>query len=354
LQEIVKQFHEKTAKKNVKLQDLEKLSKEYLDAIDAPTRWALAGIVYAYFLRPDDLLVSEDALLLRKHRFAALEHEPGLDRVFETSQFITSSEHAGSNFQGGFAVFGDVAGFAAAVSAKLGGDNGELSAGKQLSAIRSTNWEQLRDQDLRLFGLKVAVAREWIVRAAGQPALADSLGEASFGLLSLTRRAELLSALADGNWRSVWKVVTLSDQYFLADRYLERYPKDLWDSPATQAMRREMARNDGSRLEMLGTDFAATFGCSHSHLRGAMPYEEYEKDILPFKLAERSAEFKLYLARYADTAGLSASELGVVAEPAARAILKRIQLSDVHDWRSVLAGYAGFDGKAWEEALTAR
>jgi hypothetical protein len=173
-------------------------------------------------------------------------------------------------------------------------------------------------------------------------------------LLSLTRRAELLGALADGNWRSVWRVATLSDQYFLADRYLERYPQDPWDSPATRALRRELARNDGSRLAMLGAEFASTFGCSHPHLRGAMPYEEYEKDILPFKLAERSAEFKLYLARYADTAGLSASALERVAEPAARAILKRIQLSDVHEWRSVLAGYAGFDGKAWEEALTAR
>jgi hypothetical protein len=354
LQEIVKQFHEKTSKKNVKLQDLEKLSREYLDAIDSPTRWALAGIVYAYFLRPDDLLVSEDTLLLRKHQFAILERAGVMERVFDPSQLIASSERAGSNFQGTFATFGDSAGFAAAMSAKLGGENGQISAGKQLSAIRSTNWDQLRDEDLRLFGLKVAVAREWIVRAAAQPDLADTLGEDSFGLLSLTRRAELLAALADGNWRSVWNVVTLSDQYFLGDRYLERYPKDPWDSPATRALRREMARNDGSRLAKLGNEFAATFSCSHPHLRSAMPYEEYEKDMIPFKLAERSAEFKLYLARYADTAGVSASDLAAVAEPAVRTILRHMQLSDAHDWRSVLEGYAHFDAKAWAEAMTAQ
>jgi Tfp pilus assembly protein PilF len=354
LQEIVKQLHEKTAKKNVKLQDLEKLSKEYLEAIDSPTRWALAGIVYAYFLTPDDLLVSEDTLLLRKHQFAVLEHVGGMERVFEPSQIIPSSERAGSNFQGTFATFADSAGSAAAMSAKLGGDNGQLTAGKQLSAIRSTNWDQLRDEDLRLFGLKVAVAREWIVRAAAQPDLADTLGEASFGLLSLTRRSELLAALADGNWRSAWSVVTLSDQYFLGDRYLERYPKDPWDSPATRALRRELARNDGSRLSNLGNEFAAIFGCSHPHLRSAMPYEEYEKDIAPFKLAERSAEFKLYLARYADMAGVSASALEAVAERAARAILKHMQMSDVHDWKSVLESYAHFDDKAWAEVLTAQ
>jgi hypothetical protein len=302
LTEIVKQFREKTARKNVKLPDLEKLSTEYLAAIDVPTRWALAGIVYAYFLRPDDLLVSEDPLLLRKHQFVSLNPASGSTIVFEASKVQQSSEKAGSNFLGGFANFADAAGYAAAKSAKLGGDNGELIAGKQIGAIRSTAWERLQDGDLRLFGLRLAVAREWVARAASQPELAESLGDAAFGLLSLTRRAELLGALADGNWPAVWNLLTLSDLYFLSDRYLARYPKDPWTSAATQALRREAARNDGSRLALLGAQFPATFGCSHPHLRAAMPYEQYEKE--PFKLAERSAEFKLYLARYADSAGL--------------------------------------------------
>jgi len=351
LPEIAKQFREKTAKKNVKLQDLDKLAREYLDAIEVPTRWALAGIVYAYFLRPDDLLVSEDPLLLRKHQFVTF-NPIGSSPVFEASKLMKSSEKAGSNFLGGFASFADSAGYAAAVSAKLGGDNGQLIASKQISAIRSTNWQQLRDEDLRLFGLKVAVAREWVVRAAGQPDLAQSVGEAVFGLLSLTRRAELLGAVADGDWRAVWNVLTLSDLYFLANRYLEHYPTDPWTSPATQALRWEMKRNDGSRLTMLGAELLAIAGCSHAHLRGAMPYEQYEGD--PFKLAERSAEFKLYLVRYADAAGLSASAMGAVAENAARAVLKQLQLSDIYDWRSVLASFSGFDGKGWEEASIAR
>ena len=354
LQEIVKQFHEKTAKKSVKLQDLEKLSRDYLEAIDVPVRWALEGIVYAYFLRPDDLLVSEDPLLLRKHQFVGLDRMDKTARVFEPSEIKQSSENAGSYFTGGFAEFADAAGSAAAMSAKLGGDYGQMFAGKQIGAIRSTNWENLRDQDLRLLGLEVAVAREWIVRAASRPELEASLAEATLGLLSLTRRAELMGALNDGNWRSVWNAVTLSDLYFLAGRYLERYAADPWQSPATQALRRETGRNDGARLQLLGAELAASFGCAHPHLRGAMPYEEYEKDMASSRLAERSAEFKLYLARYADTAGLSASSLGPVAESAARAILKKMQLSDFHDWRSVLAGFSGIDGKSMQEAMTAR
>jgi len=354
LQEIVKQLHDKIAKKNFKVQDLEKLSREYLDAIDAPVRWALTGIVYAYFLSPTDLLVSDDPLLLRKHQFIGLGRGGENAHVFEPASFNPSSGMAGSYFIGGFAEFADAAGSAAAMSAKLGGDYGQLFAGKQISAIRSTNWESLRDEDLRLLGLKVAVAREWIVRAAQQPELEASLAEATFGLLSLTRRAELLGALTDGAWRSVWNVVTLSDLYFLAGRYLERYQADPWVSPATQALRREVGRNDGARLQALGPELAASFGCAHPHLHAAMPYEEYENDMIPSRLAERGAEFKLYLARYADTAGLSASSLGPVAETIARAILKRMQLSDLHDWRSVLAGFSGIDGKLMQEAMTAR
>jgi hypothetical protein len=180
------------------------------------------------------------------------------------------------------------------------------------------------------------------------------LGEATFGLLSPTRRTELRGALGDGNWHAVWNVLTLSDLYFLADRYLERYPKDGWTSAATAALRKELAHNDGSRLEWLGAEFATTFGCSHPHLHSAMPYEQYENDLMPARLAERSAEFKLYLALYADQAGLSASAMGTVAEGAARVVLKGMQLSDAHDWRSVLAGYAGMDGKVWGEALAAK
>ena len=162
-------------------------------------RWALAGIVYAYFLNPADLLVSEDPLLLRKHQFITLDQGLKNTHVFEPASFNASSDKAGSYFIGGFAEFADAAGSAAAMSAKLGGEYGEMFAGKQIGAIRSTNWESLRDEDLRLLGLKVAVAREWIVRAAQQSELEASLAEATFGLLSLTRRAELLGALSDGN-----------------------------------------------------------------------------------------------------------------------------------------------------------
>ncbi|MBZ5678130.1 MAG: hypothetical protein LAP61_28120 [Acidobacteriia bacterium] len=146
---------------------------------------------------------------------------------------------------------------------------------------------------MRLLSLKIAVAREWIVRAASHADVQTGLFESSLGLLSLTRRANLVEALAENDWTAVWSSVTLSDLYFLGDRYLERYQTDPWQSPATRALREVAAHNDGSRLVWLGAEFDDLFLCSHPHLRTARPYEDLEKEILPGKVAERSAEFKL-------------------------------------------------------------
>ncbi len=334
LQEIVKDLRTKIAKKKVNPKDLAKLAQDYLAEINGPVRWALEGIVYACFLSPEDLLVSEDPLLLRKHRFGNLAPDPKQKMLLhERSDVNQSSEGIGSYFTGGFASFEDAAGKAAAQSAKLGGEYGEAIASKQMAALRSIDWGNLHDDDLRVSGLKVTVAREWIGRAASQPELDASLAEATLGLLSLTRRANLIAALGDRDWGTVWSCVTLSDLYFLGDRYLAQYAADPWQSPATRALR------------------AAHPNAAKLGLERATPYEDREKELLPDKIAERSAEFNLYLVRYADGAGIPAAALGALAEPAARVLLKRMQLADIYDWRSELAAYSELDGKVLQEAL---
>ena len=52
LPEIVKQFREKTAKKKVNPKDLEKLSQDYLEEMDAPVRWALGRRGLRLFPQP--------------------------------------------------------------------------------------------------------------------------------------------------------------------------------------------------------------------------------------------------------------------------------------------------------------
>jgi len=350
LAELTQQFQQKIAAKSVSAKDLGRLADDYLEEMEAPVRWALTGIVYAYFLDPEDVLVSEDPLLLRKHKFVRARFGVKVPS-FETAGLEQTSSGAGSYFAGGLADFGDAAGDAAARNAHLGGEHGRAVAAKQIAALRVTNWKNLRDEDLRLLSLKVAVAKEWIVTAARQPDVEGELAESTLGLLSLTRRADLLASLRSQNWPGVWRSVTLADLYFLADRYLQHYATDPWKSPATVALRHSMLVNDGSRLQSLGGQYSDTFGCSHSHLRSAAPYETFESQQFPNPIAERSAEFKLYLARFADIAGIPAQALGAIAEPAARSIFERMHLSDTHDWRSVLAAYASLDSKTVEEVL---
>jgi Ca-activated chloride channel homolog len=64
---------------------------------------ALAGQVYAAWLAPDGLLVSEDRGLLRRHRFATET------AAFNEAELERSSSGTGSRFSGGFANFGELA-----------------------------------------------------------------------------------------------------------------------------------------------------------------------------------------------------------------------------------------------------
>lgn len=102
--------------------------------------WAMA-----LYLSPDDLVVSEDPLLLRKHQFLVLRGGVVKPRLHEPADVNASSERAGSYFTGGFASFGNAAGRAAAQSAKLGGEHGEAIVSKQMAALRATDWSKLRE-----------------------------------------------------------------------------------------------------------------------------------------------------------------------------------------------------------------
>ena len=118
---------------------------------------------------------------------------------------------------------------------------------------------------------------------------------------------------------------------------------DLWESPLVLATRREMDINRSSQLELLGANLAELFGCDHPHLMFLAPYEEFERYMFPDKLAERLSEFKLYLANYADSAGIPAAALEEIAEPLARQLLGRASMSDTRDWFAVPEAMSAID-----------
>src|SRR5207237_1034488 len=106
---------------------------------------------------------------------------------------------------------------------------------------------------------------------------------------------------------------------------------DLWNSPVTIALRSIAAVNDGSRLNILGPIPYHSLGCQHPHLVADAPYEEYALRMFPEELAERSAEFKLFLAFEADSLGVEPSALSDIAETLASRAFRSIQMTDSKD-----------------------
>lgn len=351
VQKLAAELTQKLSKRKTNTKDIEKILQELLGELQPQITLALAGQVYAYFLRPSDLVVSEDPLLLRKHHYFNFDSDSGRKQLLVESTFHQSSEGIGSYFVGGLAQFALAAGNAASVGWKTAGPGGSASIAAQVAAIRSTAWDRLQESDQRLASLRITVAREWIYMSAGQEEAFRALSEDTMGVLSLSRRADLLNGIEEANWREVWESVTLPDLFVLGGKYLERFKTDLWNSPLTVSLRSVVAANDGSRLNTLGPIPYHSFGCSHPHLVPDAPYEEYESQVFPYELAERTADFKLFLALQADSLGVEPSALADVAETLASKAFRSTQMMDSKDWRSLLAGFASIKPKDIKQAL---
>ena len=346
--ELIVRLKQRLAKKKVNQKDVEQLVEELEGVICPQVKLALSGAVYAYFLSPDDLLVSQDPLLLRKHRFLKLD--PGEQGIFTPSDLFTTNEGLGSYIEGGFADFPVTAGKVAFSGSEPPANTAFLAAA-QIGALRASDWSRLSEQDLIAFGLRLRLAREWVLHAGADATLLAGLEEDTHGLLSPTRRGELLDAVAARDWSGAFKSMTLGDLYSLSQRYLERYPADAWQSPVTAAVRRIADPADDTRFRSLGASAADLQGCSHAHLAAAGPYEEYEKLLLPYKLAERSAEFKLYVADFAGRTGIPPAALNALGQPIAFQAVKRMKMADMFDWRGALLAFADLNEAAVAAAL---
>ena len=292
--------------------DARKLTHQMLSEISPHVTLALAGIVYAYFLGPDDLLISEDALLLRKHQFVDPAMAKSKEALFPQVDLRIINESSGSYLLGGFAGFSAIAGRLAAAGRE---GHGDAVVDTQMAALRDAALQSLSNRDLRLVGLKVQTARDWITRSAKDAAVAADLSEATIGLLSLSRRRALLNGLYTDNWPAVWEAVTLGDLYRLGSKYVK--DRDAWRGAPRLA-----------------------------------PYEAYERYMSPSRTAQRAAEFQLYLAESMDRAGVPAAVFGAIAEPLARTVFSKLRMTDARDWRSVLAAFQEINPQMIQEALT--
>jgi hypothetical protein len=329
----------------------QKTAEELLKALEPQITAALAGPVYAYYLRSADLVVSEDPLLLRKHRFFDFGSSTDRRVLLQEAYFVPSSEGVGSYFQGGFAQFGLAAGRAAAAGWRQGGTGADAMMSAQIAAIRAAAWDHLIESDQRLLSLRILAAREWIVQSASEPEYFQALSEKTMGLLSLSRRADLLNGIEDRDWQTVWESITLPDLFLLGKEYPGIDSKHRDPSPVVAELRELAASNDGSRLDILARIPYQVLGCSHPHIANDAPYEEYERRLIPEDLAERTADFKLFLAYRANNLGLEPADIGRVAEKLAGRAFRASQLADYHDWRSLFAAYASLTDNDIKQAL---
>jgi hypothetical protein len=290
-------------------------------------------------------------MLLRKHRYIDFSPEARNTAANLDSEFHHESEGVGSYFSGGLAEFSLAAGYAAAAGAKMGSAAADEAMAAQIAANRAATWDQLQEADQRLLSLRVTVAREWIVQSAQRPDLLAALNEETTGRLSLSRRADLSNGIQSRDWARVWDSLTLPDLFTLGTAYLARFKSDPWSSPVTAALRSVAAADDGTRLSILGAIPYRAFGCAHPYLTSDAPYEEYERHQVPADIAERSAEFKLFLAFDADRLGIEPAALSKVAEPLSAKAFRAARMTDFRDWRSLLAAYASIGPQDLKQAL---
>jgi hypothetical protein len=279
--------------------------------------------------------------------------DPRRKPAFPRAGINVTSAGAGTVFYGTLASIRRTGGRLAAFSAGQKNAMSSSFLAAELSNLQSTTWANLTNADLRHFRLTTLLAREWALVAALDREQREPFAAALSGLLPASRGWSLMRTLDQRDWRRVWDNLTLADLYVLGRRCIESPAQPSWESPVTLALA-ALGDGEGDRVQLLGRTLSERFENSVPRLDVLAPYEEYERYLFPSRIAERSAEFKLYLARYWDSRALPASAMGAVAEPAVLETLQRAGLRSVYDWRAVLNSYHSISGDVLDQLLEDR
>lgn len=347
--EAMRSLRERASRRRPSSRDLERSGAEARRALTPWLELALRGLVMSYYLRPEDLPVSEDPLLLRKYLYY-----PGRDvanSFFPPPNFKVDSATAGAVPSGSLAGIVPVAGRIAMTGQPGAGGFAEAVEAQQLGAIRNALFWRLRDEDLRALHLAVLAGREWVVEAAFDEGEARALEEAAAGLVSAERLARLdrLLARLQGareaglapswsvreyveTWQTIWETLSVSDLYWLG----RRRSHGTETSYAWLALKRMPARVHQGPVHELGVVPLEHARSIVPKLLRLPPYEDYAAQLAPQRAGERLAEFGLSLACAVDEAGLDAEAVGLLAEPLARLMLQELEMSDVADFRPAM------------------
>ena len=349
LKQTERRLERAATRKRPRLPELQRIARRLVDEMLPQVCLALTGIVYSYYLRPEDLPISEDPLFLRKHEYYDSDISFNT-KYFERTQLVGLGEDTGTYIKGGLSGMASAAGHVARFGIRVMDPDAQALAGVELGSMRATRWTALRDADLRRLSLSVLLGREWIVEAASDQESRAALIRTVQGIVSVNRTRQLLAALAESDWARAWGSLTLADLYRIGRERLAAPLRQTADSPVSAALRElPQEPENWNRLDVLGPVRLMTFGYSRPRLWNDGPYEDYERYLSDTRIAERMAEIKLYLAQAAYSIGVPAAKLEHSAEPAAKRMLENVQMGDLWDWRSVLETFETTARPALEE-----
>ncbi|MCY3756759.1 MAG: hypothetical protein OXG96_03470, partial [Acidobacteria bacterium] len=318
---------------------LPELSQEIVGYLDGSFKDALVGWVYAYYFSPRDLVVAEDPLLTRKHRFHVTLGSGGR-YYWPAASRQTLRRQTGNYLRGPLCQIATLTGEIGLVKAEAGESIGtdpvvEGFAAAQLSGVRSLPWSHLNPLSMHLVALKIRLAREFLARSALQQELQQDLAQIVEGLVGPTRRAQLLEAVAARELEGISALLSSSDLYYLGNRlWDDKQAAHLGHGPVREALERASTLVPSHQDRFFaGSELGDRTYCKRLP---PPPYEEYNNSLLTHHLSRRLGHLMLTLAESADRAGLPLEALALVAEPAVRHLALNAQMNNSADWRGAL------------------
>ncbi|MCW5966786.1 MAG: hypothetical protein KIT83_22290, partial [Bryobacterales bacterium] len=313
---------------------VQRLAAEMAEALSPQATLALGGVLYARFFHAEDLLIAEDPLFLRRHDF--LEVTVPTSSGLRRTMLETVGGADGSLMVGGYEGIARAAGIAGAQSTTEQSGLGDMLLGAELGALRSTNWQALDDAAVQRFAFALHSAQDWVLLAANNKSAREQLAAATLGVVSNSRRAALLRAVALRDWRRVWESLSVRDLLQLA----LVLPADLpGATPALEQARRQPATRD--ELHPFGGPLDLLRGEPLPRFEALVPYEDAVARTFPVVAVSRFAEFKLYMAKHVAAEAGWASQVAASAEATLRRILRDARIAGVMDWPAILATYRG-------------
>ena len=325
-----------------KSRDLPKLAADLLGELNPYLKNSLVGWIYSYYFSPQDLVMAQDPLFVRRHEM--FQHGTHHKVYWPPTEQRSYNQDAGIFVEGILFQLAPVAGKLGLTQVESdksfsGHITMEAVAATQIASLRSMAWARLNQNDLHAAGVRLRLAREVVAVASLKPAMATEVAELTIGLVGPVRRTHLLRSLTANDAEGALKLLSSSDLYFLAERYWRRHgSKQLAESPLTLALQSLEQATHRARTQSFGGIHPSTYGCLHNHLLPLSPYEDYENFRLADAMSERLSHLLLDLAAEMDRIGIPAEALAVLGEPAVREWARKARMNDRDDWMAALEG----------------